>query len=115
MDKAAYAIFILSAISVHTGQIAEGVNDAISVISWTAAKAAPYVSACLSLNTDLHSSVPTQAALPSVNCTLPSDDLVRLDGLASNLPPHLAEAADGLVHHLEDSVRRRVYDIPSPP
>ncbi|KAL1729765.1 asparagine synthase-domain-containing protein [Schizophyllum commune] len=55
------------------------------------------------------------ATLPLVNSTLPPDNLVRLDGLVSDLPPYLAEAADGLLHHLEDSVRRRVYDIPSPP
>ncbi|KAI4528671.1 hypothetical protein K525DRAFT_286297 [Schizophyllum commune Loenen D] len=55
------------------------------------------------------------AALPLINSTLPPDNLVRLDGLVSDLPPYLVEAADGLLHHLEDSVRRRVYDIPSPP
>ncbi|KAL1762472.1 asparagine synthase-domain-containing protein [Schizophyllum commune] len=90
--------FCLSLDELQTGHgsTAEEVNDAISVISRTAAKAAPY------------------AALPSVNCILPPNDPVRLDGLASNLPPQLAETADGLLHHLEDSVRRRVYDIPSP-
>ncbi|KAL1682000.1 asparagine synthase-domain-containing protein [Schizophyllum commune] len=68
---------------------------------------------CLSLDKlqDGHGS----ATLPLVNSTLPPDNLVRLDGLVSDLPPYLAEAADGLLHQLEDSVRRRVYDIPSPP
>ncbi|KAI5898694.1 uncharacterized protein SCHCODRAFT_02530840 [Schizophyllum commune H4-8] len=73
------------------------VNDAISVISRTVGEAAPY------------------AALPPVNPTLPPDNLVRMDGLESDVPPYLSEAADGLLLHLEDSVRRRVYDIPPPP
>ena len=45
MDTAAYAMFILSAISVHTNQTADKVNDAISAIDRTVADAAPYVNA----------------------------------------------------------------------
>ncbi|KAL1667660.1 asparagine synthase-domain-containing protein [Schizophyllum commune] len=68
---------------------------------------------CLSLD-KLHNGHGS-AALPPVNSILPPDDLIRLDDLASDLPPHSVEAVDGLLHHLEDSVRRRVYDIPPPP
>ena len=45
MDTAAYAMFILSAISVHTNQTADKVNDAISVIDRAVAEAAPHVNA----------------------------------------------------------------------
>ncbi|KAL1738835.1 asparagine synthase-domain-containing protein, partial [Schizophyllum fasciatum] len=55
-----------------------------------------------------------QATLPPVNTDEPAEDLHQIDALASDLPPYLENAAAEFQRHLEDSVHRRIFDIPEP-
>ncbi|KAL1739907.1 asparagine synthase-domain-containing protein [Schizophyllum fasciatum] len=54
------------------------------------------------------------ANLSPVNMGQPPEDLPLVGGLASDLPPYLETAATEFLRHLEDSIRRRVFDIPEP-
>lgn len=53
------------------------------------------------------------ATLPPVARDMPVENLQKISSLDTELPTYLADAADGLLKHLDDSVRRRVYDIPA--